>query len=309
MRQLDEHSALGSANTHARLPGAPAVALRPDRRDGAHRRADAHHGRRRGGALPRGLPAHEARASRPPGWRSCRAAATASTSRSRRCSTGCWRTSSTRSRPGAGARATRARRCLRSTALGASHERRLRVEKRGAVGWIVFDQPAQAQRDQRRHVARHRAGDGAASTPIRRCAASRSAAPAPRPSRPAPTSRSSSKIRAQSAAPWRQYDGLLDQVLHAIQDSRKPSVAMIHGFCMGGGLEVALACDLRYCGDVGAVRHPGGEARPRLQRRRPQAPARDRRPRARAGDHVPRPALLAPRRRWRWDWCTRGLAG
>ena len=45
-----------------------------------------------------------------------------------------------------------------------------------------------------------------------------------------------------------EYDGLLDQVLHAIQDSRKPSLAMIHGFCLGGGLEVALACDLRYCG-------------------------------------------------------------
>ena len=43
------------------------------------------------------------------------------------------------------------------------------------------------------------------------------------------------------------YDNLLDQVLHAIQDSPKPSVAMIYGFCLGGGLEIALACDLRYC--------------------------------------------------------------
>jgi enoyl-CoA hydratase len=45
-----------------------------------------------------------------------------------------------------------------------------------------------------------------------------------------------------------KYDDLLDQVLHSIQDSRKPSVAMIYGFCLGGGVEIALACDLRYCG-------------------------------------------------------------
>ena len=53
---------------------------------------------------------------------------------------------------------------------------------------------------------------------------------------------------ATSEAAVGEYDGLLDQVLHSLQDSRKPSVAMVHGFCMGGGLEVALACDLRYCG-------------------------------------------------------------
>lgn len=46
-----------------------------------------------------------------------------------------------------------------------------------------------------------------------------------------------------------QYDSLLDQVLHSIQDSLKPSVAMIYGYCFGGGVEIALACDLRYCGE------------------------------------------------------------
>jgi enoyl-CoA hydratase/carnithine racemase len=122
----------------------------------------------------------------------------------------------------------------------------LGVEKRGAVGWLVFDQPA------KRNAINGEMWRGIPAAmkqfdadPEVRCVAFRGAGTGAF-SAGADISEFE-KIRAQKAS-VAEYDGLLDQVLRSIQDSRKPSVAMIHGFCMGGGLEVALACDLRYCG-------------------------------------------------------------
>lgn len=34
-----------------------------------------------------------------------------------------------------------------------------------------------------------------------------------------------------------------------ISASRKPTVAAVHGYCLGGGLEIAIACDLRIAAD------------------------------------------------------------
>jgi len=122
----------------------------------------------------------------------------------------------------------------------------LRVEKRGATGWIVFDQPAKRNAINgamwRGIPAAMKQFD--ADTDVR-CVAFRGAGTEAF-SAGADISEFQ-KIRAERQS-VSQYDGLLDEVLHSIQDSRKPSLAMIHGFCMGGGLEVALACDLRYCG-------------------------------------------------------------
>ena len=44
------------------------------------------------------------------------------------------------------------------------------------------------------------------------------------------------------------FDGVLDRALLAIEGSPKPVIAMIHGICFGGGVEISLACDLRYAG-------------------------------------------------------------
>ena len=121
----------------------------------------------------------------------------------------------------------------------------LRVEKRGAVGWIVFDQPA------KRNAINGEMWRGIPAAMEQfdadrevRCVAFRGAGTEAF-SAGADISEFD-KIRSAQAA-VAEYDDLLDRVLHAIQDSRKPSAAMIYGFCMGGGLEVALACDLRYC--------------------------------------------------------------
>lgn len=52
------------------------------------------------------------------------------------------------------------------------------------------------------------------------------------------------KIRA-SAEAVAHYDKVGDTALARLTDCPKPTIAMIQGYCIGGGVGVALACDLR----------------------------------------------------------------
>ncbi|WP_116108277.1 enoyl-CoA hydratase-related protein [Lewinella sp. IMCC34191] len=39
----------------------------------------------------------------------------------------------------------------------------------------------------------------------------------------------------------------LQDCINAIERCRKPVIAAIHGSCIGGGVDIAVACDIRYC--------------------------------------------------------------
>jgi len=52
----------------------------------------------------------------------------------------------------------------------------------------------------------------------------------------------------KNAKAAKKYGEVLETTMGAIARCRHPIVAMIHGVCVGGGLEIISQCDLRICG-------------------------------------------------------------
>jgi len=46
------------------------------------------------------------------------------------------------------------------------------------------------------------------------------------------------------------------RIFDAIEEFPKPVIAMINGFCLGGGMELALACDIRIASDTAKLGQP-----------------------------------------------------
>ena len=48
---------------------------------------------------------------------------------------------------------------------------------------------------------------------------------------------------------FKRYDDLNTVAFDALAHCAKPTIALIHGFCLGGGLEIAMCCDMRFAAE------------------------------------------------------------
>jgi enoyl-CoA hydratase/carnithine racemase len=55
-----------------------------------------------------------------------------------------------------------------------------------------------------------------------------------------------------------RFDKATRRATQALSNCRHPTIAVIHGVCMGGGMSMAMACDLRYCTHRARFRMPAG---------------------------------------------------
>ena len=54
----------------------------------------------------------------------------------------------------------------------------------------------------------------------------------------------------------RHYNATVEKAYAGVQEFSKPTIAMIRGYCIGGGLGLAVCCDLRICSTIRASQCP-----------------------------------------------------
>jgi enoyl-CoA hydratase/carnithine racemase len=121
------------------------------------------------------------------------------------------------------------------------------AEKHGQTGWIVFDNPArhnavsmsmwQALAD----IVEDFAGDDALRAVVVTGAGGKAFV----------SGADISEFEAKRSTPetTAAYREASQRATHALQAIGKPTIAMIRGYCVGGGVSVALSCDLRIAAE------------------------------------------------------------
>jgi enoyl-CoA hydratase/carnithine racemase len=123
---------------------------------------------------------------------------------------------------------------------------RIGIEKRGSIGWIVFDHPERRNAisvDMWRQIpaaAKQLDEDDEVRVVILR-GAGETAFVAGADISEFEQSRSGDNIE--------DYDRDNGRAFVALAAIGKPVIAMIHGFCVGGGVAISLSADLRYAAD------------------------------------------------------------
>lgn len=134
---------------------------------------------------------------------------------------------------------------------------RVTTRKDGAVGWITFDQP-------RRHNAMSLAmwqGLGEAATafgadPEVRVVVLQGAGDKAFVSG---ADISEFEEKRSTGATIRDYDACAHAASTALLGLGKPTIAAIHGYCMGAGVAIALCCDLRIASDAARFAVPAAK--------------------------------------------------
>jgi enoyl-CoA hydratase len=66
------------------------------------------------------------------------------------------------------------------------------------------------------------------------------------------------ETQRSSAEAVAYYEEIADRASRTIHECDKPTIAMIHGYCIGGGVGVALSCDLRIAASEAVFSIPAG---------------------------------------------------
>jgi enoyl-CoA hydratase/carnithine racemase len=124
---------------------------------------------------------------------------------------------------------------------------KLVLEKDGPIGWIVFNQPAKrnaVSQEMWERMPDHvhdLASDDAIRVVILRGAGDRAFV--------AGADISQFKDRRRNMADEEAYGRVSTRGQEALATLSKPLLAMIHGYCVGGGVSIAIACDIRIAAD------------------------------------------------------------
>lgn len=133
------------------------------------------------------------------------------------------------------------------TSTSISRTEKMIATKEGSIGWIVFNNPARRNAvsvemwEALSEIVRDYASDPAIRVIVLRGAGGKAFV----------SGADISEFEQKRATPeaTEAYRQLSERATMDLQYVNKPTIAMIEGFCIGGGVSVALSCDLRIAGE------------------------------------------------------------